>query len=308
MLLIPYKADVDLGRWPVMTLLVCCVCIWVFARQAYSEHSYAQAINSYCDSRITREEQIAFRYVQSGSERHYCQVLLTIRNAPDRKQIMREIAEAARPTTFFRKKSDSTAYLYSVLESSSMRFEMAVPSNLTQELHFDPNNPSLISMLTAAFSHGSWWHLTSNLIFFFAFAASMEIITGYLYYVGFILVTAIGTHIAYSYSVQDVPDALPTVGLSGVVMATMAFLATVVPTLRIRCFFWFIVIFRTFRIPALAIAGLYIVQNLYDYSHRDADDNINYIAHLSGAAIGVVAGLLYRFRHDDYLRELVPAR
>jgi membrane associated rhomboid family serine protease len=306
MLLVPYKADVDLGRWPVLTLLVCCVCIWVFTRQVYSEHKYEEAIGNYCDNRITREEQIAFRYVQSGAEQHYCQVLLAIRAAPDRKQAMHDIAEAARPTSFYRNKSDSAAYLYSVLESSSQRFELAVPENLTNELRFDPANPTLASMLTAAFSHGSWWHLISNLIFFFAFAASMEVITGYFYYLVFILFAVIGTHIAYTYSVRDVQDALPTVGLSGVVMATMAFLATVVPSLRVRCFFWFIIIFRTFRIPALAIAGLYILQNFYDYTHRDAEDHINYIAHLSGAAIGIAAGLLYRFRHGEYLRELIP--
>jgi membrane associated rhomboid family serine protease len=305
MLLVPYKADVELSRWPVMTLLVCSICVWVFVRQVYSEHRYAQALNSFCDHSITRDEQLAFRYLQSESERHYCQILLEIRAAPDHKQAMREIAEAARPTVFYRKKSDSTAYIYSVLESSLMRFERAVPRNLTDELHYDPNNPTLASMLTAAFSHGSWWHLISNLIFFFAFAASMEVITGYVYYLVFILVAAIGTHIAYTYSVRGVEGALPTVGLSGVVMAAMAFLATVMPTLRIRCFFWLFIFIRTFRIPALAIAGLYILQNLFDYSTRDVDDNVNYIAHISGAAIGIAAGLIYRFRHREYLSELM---
>jgi membrane associated rhomboid family serine protease len=307
MLLIPYKADVDLGRWPVMTLLVCLICVWVFARQAYSEHAYEQALNHYCEHDITRDEQVAFRYLQKEPEQHYCHVLLAIRAAPDSKQAMRELAESARPTAFYREKSDSTAYLYGVLDSSLMRFERAVPKNLTDELHYDPNHPTLTSMITAAFSHGSWWHLASNLIFFFAFAASVEVITGYTYYLGFIVLSAIGTHVAYSYSMLGVDGAPPTVGLSGVVMATMAFLATVVPTLRIRCLLWFFIFIRTFRVPALAIAGLYILENLYDYAHRDADDNVNYIAHISGAGIGIVAGLVYRFRHREYLNDVMPS-
>jgi membrane associated rhomboid family serine protease len=307
MLLAPYKADVELSRWPVMTLLICSVCIWVFARQAYSEHRYAQALDNFCDHSITRDEQLAFRYLRSESERHYCQVLLEIRAAPDHKQAMRKIAETARPMAFYREKADSTAYIYGVLESSLMRFERAVPRNLTDELHYDPNNPTLTSMVTAAFSHGSWWHLFSNLIFFFAFAASMEVITGFVYYLAFILLTAIGTHVAYTYSVIGVEGALPTVGLSGVVMATMAFLATVLPSLRIRCLFWLFIFIRTFRIPALAIAALYILQNLYDYSSRDVDDNVNYIAHISGAAIGITAGLIYRFRQREYLSELMAS-
>jgi membrane associated rhomboid family serine protease len=305
MLLVPYKADVELNRWPVMTLLVCCVCIWVFVRQVYSEHQYAQALDNFCDHSITRDEQVAFRYLQKEPKQHYCHILLEIRAAPDHKQAMRNIAEAARPTAFYRDKVDSTAYLYGVLESSVLRFDRAVPLNLTDELHYDPKNPTLTSMLTAAFSHGSWWHLISNLIFFFAFAASMEVITGYTYYLVFILLAAIGTHMAYAYSVKGVEDALPTVGLSGVVMATMAFLATVMPALRIRCLFWLFIFFRTFRIPALAIAALYILQNLYEYSARDADDHINYVAHISGAAIGIAAGLLYRLRHRVYLSEVM---
>jgi membrane associated rhomboid family serine protease len=303
MLLFPYKADVDLGRWPVMTLFVSVVCIWVFARQAYSEHAYERALNNYCEHDITRDEQLAFRYVRGESDVHYCQVLLAIRAAPDPKRAMRDIAEAARPAVFYQEKADSTAYFYGVLERSWYRFERAVPKNLTDELHYDPNNPTLASMVTAAFSHGDWWHLASNLIFFYAFAASVEVITGYLY----IALSAVGTHLAYTYSVQGVEGALPTVGLSGVVMAMMAFLATVVPALSIRCFLWFFIIIRTFRVPALAIAGLYILQNLYDYANRDVDDNINYIAHISGAGIGILMGLIYRVRHREYLNDLMPS-
>ena len=105
---------------------------------------------------------------------------------------------------------------------------------------------------------------------------------------------------------QGVDGVLPTVGLSGVVMAMMAFLATVMPTLNVRCFFWFLVIVRIFRVPALAIAALYILENVFDYANRDADDTINYIAHISGAAIGVALGVIYRLKYQEYLRELQP--
>lgn len=305
MLLFPYKADVDLPRWPVLTLIVCAVCIWVFTRQAISEHQYAKALNHYCNN-ITRDELLALRYLPGEPNQHYCELLLTIRESADRKKTMLVLAEASLPTPFYRDKIDSTNYLYNVLEQSSMRFEREVPKNLTDELHYDPKHPTLGSMLTAAFSHGDWLHLASNLVFFFAFAASVEVITGYLYYLMFIVLAAIGTHLAYSYSVQDVEGALPTVGLSGVVMAMMAFLATVVPTLSIRCFLWFFIIIRTFRVPALAIAGLYLVQNLYDFANRDPEDNINYVAHISGAVFGIAMGIVYRFRHREFLEDLSP--
>jgi membrane associated rhomboid family serine protease len=306
MLLFPYKADVDLGRWPVLTLIVCAVCIWVFARQAISEHKYSEALSDFCNRQVTRDELLVLRYVTDDPEQHYCNLMLEIRDAPDPKRAMLDLAESAKPTPFYRNKSDSTDYIYSVLSESSRRFERAVPKNLTDELHYDPNTLNVGRMITAAFSHGDWWHLISNLIFFFAFAASVEVIAGYLYFLGFILLSAIGTHLAYAYSVAGVEGALPTVGLSGVVMAMMAFLAMVAPTLSIRCFFWFLIIVRTFRVPALAIAALYIVQNIFDYANRDPNDNVNYVAHISGAAIGVAMGLVYKIRHREFIRDLLP--
>jgi len=306
MLFFPYKADVDLGRWPIMTLLVCGICIWVFARQALSAYAYGNALENYCNNRITREEQVAARYLDKAPNEHYCQVLLTIRESSNPKIAIQQMAAASKPTPFYRSREDSVEYVRGVLTASSQKFERTVPRNLTDELQYDPATLNVMSMLTAAFSHGGWWHLASNLLFFFAFAASVEVITGYLYYFAFIVVAAIGTHLAYAYSVRDVVAALPTVGLSGVVMAMMAFLATVVPTLSIRCFFWFLIFIRIFRVPALVLAGLFILQNVFDYMNVDPSDNVNYVAHISGAAIGVALGIVYRIRHREFLKDLLP--
>jgi len=304
MIIFPYRADVDLKRLPVLTLLVCAVCIWVFARQANSMHAYENAVEHFCSAAIPREDQLILRYLSVPEGTEYCEVLLKIHYAPDRNAAIQKLAQEARATPFYPNKSDSADYIYATLDQSSRRFESAIPRDLTAKLHFDPAHPTVKTMLTASFSHGSWWHLISNLVFFFAFAASVEVIAGYLYFVGFIVLSAVGTHVAYRYSVAGLEHALPTVGLSGVVMAMMAFLATIMPTLSIRCFFWFLIFIRTFRVPALAIAALYIVENIYDFVHRASDSDINYMAHISGAAIGVAMGLIYRLRHSERLTAL----
>jgi membrane associated rhomboid family serine protease len=304
MVLFPYKADVELGRWPIMTIIVCVICIGVFARQELSAHAHRTALFQYCNYDLTRDERLVQRYLAGPSEQHYCEVLLQIRASSDRAAIMRELADRARPTPFYRDPKASSDYVYNTLTESSRRFERAIPQDLTEELQYDPRDLNLWRMITAAFSHGDWLHLISNLIFFYAFAASVEVIAGYLYYFGFIVTAAIGTHLAYSYSMVGVAGAQPTVGLSGVVMAMMAFLATISPRLRIRCVFWFVVIVRVFRVPALAIAALYIAENVFDYANRDPESNINYVAHISGAAIGVLLGVIYRFTHREFLREV----
>jgi membrane associated rhomboid family serine protease len=305
MLPFPYKADVNLGRVPIMTLIVCALCIWVFAEQEISAHAYRSALKQYCNYDLSRDERLVRKYLFIPVEQHYCEVLLNIRAAPDRNAAIRKLADASLPTPFYRNASDSSDYVYNTLLESSRRFERAIPSNLTEDLAYEPGKLNLWRMLTSSFSHADWWHVISNLIFFFAFAACVEVIAGYVFFFGFILISAVGTNLAYSYSVAGVEGALPTVGLSGVVMAMMAFLATVAPFLRIKCFFWFIVFIRIFRVPALAIAALYVVENVFDYMNRDPESNINYIAHISGAALGVAAGLIYRFTHREFLREMV---
>jgi membrane associated rhomboid family serine protease len=115
---------------------------------------------------------------------------------------------------------------------------------------------------------------------------------------------AVSTSLAYSYSVAGSADALPTLGLSGVVMGMIAFVATVLPTLGIRCFFWFLLFVRRFSIPSLFLAAWYVGWDIYELNSRDADQTVNYVAHVSGAATGALVGLFFRFFRTDYLREL----
>jgi membrane associated rhomboid family serine protease len=306
MILFPYKVDVDLGRLPVMTLIVCAICVWVFARQQISESQFRSALDNYCSQQITRDEQLVMRYLHVPAETHLCGVLLEIRDAPDKRAAISKLADASRQTPFYKDPKDSRDYVYSKLLESSLRFERAVPGNLTDRLAYAPGDLNVWRMLTATFSHADWWHVISNLIFFFAFAASVEIIAGYAFYSGFILFAAIGTSLAYSYSEMETLGAVPTVGLSGVVMAMTAFLATIAPTLRIRSLFWFFLFVRVFRVPALAIAAFYILQDIFYYLQHDPESQVNYVAHISGAAIGVILGIVYRFTHREYLRDLVP--
>lgn len=192
-----------------------------------------------------------------------------------------------------------------ILRTGYERFERAVPLNLTDELQYDPLQLKIKQMVTAVFSHGSWTHLIFNLVFFYAFAASVEIIVGSLSFMFIILAMAVSTGLAYSYSVAGTPEAaLPTVGLSGIVMGMMALLAVMAPKVKIRCFFWFLFFVRFFSLPALLLAAWYIGGDLYNMSTDDGSAGINFVAHVSGAASGALIGLLYWLIKPDYMRDL----
>ena len=159
-------------------------------------------------------------------------------------------------------------------------------------------------MLTSTFSHGDLAHLLGNLLFFYIFAASVEIVFGALVYFGFIILVTLATSLSYSYAMAGVEGALPTVGLSGVVMSAVAALAVMMPRVRIRCFFWFFVFFRIFRIPALFLAAWYIGWDVYGIYQAGDSSHINYVAHVSGAAVGALFGVYYRLFKRRHLEEL----
>ena len=115
------------------------------------------------------------------------------------------------------------------------RYKERTPEYLTAKLWYQPETFNPVTMLSAALSHGSWSHLIGNLFFFFAFAATVEVILGMWRFVLFTVTLAVGTHIAYSLTSLGMEAPVPTVGLSGVVMGMMGMFAWFLPAHGIRC-------------------------------------------------------------------------
>jgi membrane associated rhomboid family serine protease len=102
-----------------------------------------------------------------------------------------------------------------------------------------------------------------------------------------------GTSVSYSVAMMRVEDALPTVGLSGIVMGMIAMLAYFMPTAKVRCFYWFIVKIGTVAISAWILALFFIGVDVYTLLTKDDMGGINLIAHVSGAVIGFVLGVAF---------------
>lgn len=307
MLFFPFRVDLALARLPLLTLLVMLICVLVFVQQQRSQQAYQQALLTFCNNpqNVDRSTLTVLRQLRNFRDAHPCDVFMEIRTAPDADAAIRELAASARPLRLFREAGAEQQYVYDVLNDAYRNFADSLPRDLTAELQYDPNRVQFERMITSTFSHGSWSHLIFNLLAFYAFAASVEVIVGPLLFAPMLLLMAVSTSLAYSISVAG-QDALPTVGLSGVVFGMMALLATLAPRIRIRCFFWFVIFVRVLRVPALLLALWYVGLNIYDLRHSDLNAPVNYMAHVSGAFTGVAIGLLYWWRRADYLRDLLP--
>jgi len=306
MILIPYKADLELNRPPIVTLLLCILCLFVFFKQQGSYQIHEQSVRSFCSQEIKPSTLRVLRHITGQAQGVPCYGLFYhIQRADNPEQTMQSLVEQAKPLGVFDSRVAETSYMLDILKRRYQAFETATVKNLTDELAYNPNEVRLKTMLTSIVSHAGWAHLLGNLVFFFAFAASVELITGSVSFLVIILFTSVTTGIAYTFGIVGVPGQnIPTVGLSGIVFSMVALLGVLIPSLKIRCFFWFLVYIRIFRLPALLLAAWFIGWEVYHLKMNDGSSNVNFIAHVSGAATGLVIGLFYRLLRNDYLKAL----
>lgn len=306
MFFFPYRLDANTSRWPVLTLLICILCALIYWQQYSVDRQYVQTLKKFCLEDLSKRELAWLNRVPTKRRGNKCGFLLeSIRETGDAQAEIERLAALTPPIKLFTSSQQNLEHIETQLIDIYRKFESAVPEPLTRDLVYDPQDLNVIKMFTATFSHGSLLHLAGNLLFFYIFAAAVEMALGSLVLLGFVVCTTIGTSLAYSYSTAGVEGALPTLGLSGVVMAAVAALGVMMPAVRIRCFFWFFVFFRVFRVPALVLAAWYVGWDIYEINRLGDNSYVNYVAHLSGAAMGAMLGAWYLLFRRELLEKLL---
>ena len=305
MLFFPYRLEANRNGLPFITVLICMLCTFVYWQQYSVDRQYFEAIEKFCLQDLSKRELAWLKRVPAEYVGNQCGIVLeSIRETDDTGAEIKRLARLAKPVKLYASKQDNIDHAEKQLADIYRKFERDVPEHLTKDLAYDPHDLDAVKMVTSTFSHGSALHLAGNLLFFYIFAAAIEIVFGGLVFVLFIVATTIGTSLAYSYAMAGIEGALPTVGLSGVVMAAVAALGIMMPSVKIRCFFWFIVIFRIFRVPALFLAIWYVGWDIYEMNQLDNNSYINYVAHVSGAIIGAMFGAYYVVFRPKMLKEM----
>ena len=296
MLFFPYKVDINLRRLPLLTILICIVCLVVYYFQYKNNVLIERAAYKFCETNKERLFGIVVEKITPPNTARNCAKLLYSIHSSDKPEL--KIMSLADDYHVFDSLNfaQGKALVVNILNEEYGKFEKTAPQSLTSQLYYVPQSFSFINMVTAVISHGSIIHLLGNLFFFFAFAASVEIVVGMFAFAVIFLSLAIGTNLSYSAVMFSNLDALPTLGLSGVVMGMIGLFVFLLPTARIRCFFWFLVIVRILHIPAWILAAWYVSWDLFQLYSTQGESNVNLVAHISGAVIGLMVGLLF-YRH-----------
>lgn len=202
---------------------------------------------------------------------------------------------------------------YAVAALCAIVYTLQLTTPITEILLYYPGSWNPLTMVSASFAHIDIWHLLGNLVFFMAFAPALEILIDDSWrYFRIMLFIALVVGVAYSFSVIiGGSAAIPTLGLSGVVMGMIGLSAYLMPRARIRVLFWYILLWKTFFVPAWALAVIYIGLDAWRLFGSSDYSGVNLVAHVAGGLAGYGFGLLWmkdrRNEIDDELAEEIEA-
>ncbi|MDJ0909638.1 MAG: rhomboid family intramembrane serine protease [Woeseiaceae bacterium] len=307
MLFLPIKADFPLPRIPVLTFVVCLVCVGVFMAQLEQHKDFFRDITRYCYSDQSRLEQMVFERMNSpGPYTAECRkgnTMHTISTAEDSEAMLDEIASGARPLVGF-SAEDSREYIRQMLEEELVRYERIVPEHPNVGFAYYTGSWNVWHMITSAFSHGDFWHIFFNLIVFVAFAATVEALAGPIMFVVSVLAISLFTGVFSSISGMASGVHFWTLGLSGVVWGMMGLFGYLLPRGNIRCFFWFFVIVGTVAIPGWVLSLWFVGKEVFAIFATDDHGFVNVMAHATGGISGYLFGVLFLRRQKEQARDL----
>jgi membrane associated rhomboid family serine protease len=189
------------------------------------------------------------------------------------------------------------------LDEKLTAFRDAQQDSVWYKYGLAPNgNWKLHQLITSAFLHGSSLHLFGNLIFFFAVAFSLEDLWGRGVFLGFYLLGAAASCIPSLVS----PAAVPCIGASGAISATMGAFLFRLPRTKIKlcCIpvitpVWWLRLLCGHRklivmVPGyLYLASYFIEQVVYWYFDKKSG-SIGYSIHIAGFVFGAGFALMMK--------------
>jgi len=295
-LLVPVRARINLHKIPLLTILVVIACLLIYFYQWRNETRIVQQAFDYCRTAIAGKSTFLGQGGKAQDRGNLCMERLLKIHTHTRPQ-----EELKRQADVLRGKSQDLAA--ERLTEMYGEFASGAPRFMTATLWFERPSWNVPRMVSSAFSHGSWVHVVFNLFFFFAFAATVEVLLGPVLFALTLVGIALG-HSVIDSLVHLGQAPMPSLGLSGVVMGMMALFVFFVPRARISFFYWFIIKVGTLAIPGWLVALWFIGGDMYDNLVRTTSQT-NFIAHLGGAFMGLLIGFLLFRKKRHWARELV---
>jgi membrane associated rhomboid family serine protease len=290
---VPVKADFHLPASPVLTALVCLICIGVFLKQEHDWRLFGNSVDQYCAEPQSHLTRMVMSRVAELTDADFCgEVMYRLSHATNPAAEIAGIAASIKPLSGL-SPEDSRLYVEQMLDKELRKFRGIVRDDPTDDYAYDTASWNPWRMISASFAHADWGHIIFNLVFFFAFAATVEALIGPLAFTIFIVANSLVIGIADSVVSVVASNHHWTLGLSGVVMGMIGVFAYLLPRGRIRCYYWFVILIGSIALPAWTLALWYIGGDILRLFTSDDHGAINVLAHVAGGVSGYLYGMLF---------------
>jgi membrane associated rhomboid family serine protease len=152
-----------------------------------------------------------------------------------------------------------------------------------------PSKPSILTLVTNMFLHGSNSHLWGNMVFFVLMGYVVELILGRTLYLAGYLFSGLTAGVLYVLLFPH--SATPGVGASGAIAGVMGMYVIIFGLRKVNFFYFLFVYFDYVRAPAILMLPIFILyQAIIQFGFHT---NVNVAAHIGGFFGGLVfAGVL----------------
>lgn len=149
------------------------------------------------------------------------------------------------------------------------------------------------TLLTTQFLHANFVHLAGNILFLWLFGPRLEDELGEGLFLSFYVTGGIVATLVYSLTLPDYMVDQPLIGASGAIAAVMGMYFVLFPKSRIKHFFFLLIRYWTFTLPAWITLGYWFLLQVYN-THVSAASPVAYYAHIGGFLFGFGLGFYYK--------------
>jgi membrane associated rhomboid family serine protease len=146
---------------------------------------------------------------------------------------------------------------------------------------YDPAATAILPLFTSMFLHGSFFHVTGNMLALWIFGDNVEDYLGHFSYL--IVYLASGLAGSMTHILLNLNSRAPTIGASGAIAGVMGAYFILYPKARVLTWFFVFILW----LPAWLVLGYWFMVQFVSVS-QIADSGVAVWAHLGGFAAGVV--------------------
>ncbi len=302
---IPYRPEVQLNYYPILSIFIIVLCVILHLRVENNIEDISMSAIETCEKIKSRKFKIAIKSIYGEYSNEACAYFfMQTYTYPNSKIIIDEFVSKSKKLSIY-SKEQSKKFVKKYLTKGYEKFQKSNPPKyLRNEYIYVGGSWDVTKMISSSFAHGSWDHLIGNILGYLSFGLLVELIIGPIIFVVLFIAISLGVGIASSiwYGGSEIPNLF--LGLSGIVFGMMGALVYLWPKARIRAILWVLIFFKKISLSAWILAVFYIGWNIY-YLSQQSDSNVNFIAHLIGALIGFIFGLLLLKTKKEDLKYMI---